>query len=218
MIGRFLLAALFAGVAAGVVIGVIQHVRMTPMILAAEVFEQGLAHGVANHVQDVFTQRAAFTVLTTAITGAGFAAILLGLSMLFGIAINRGNGIFWGLCGFIAVALAPAAGLPPELPGIPAAEFDVRLQWWLLTIVCTTGALWLVITQREAWALGLALVAVLLPHVIGAPPAASTETAVPAMLLSTFVANSLGLNALFWAMIGLFLGIALERFEKESQL
>ena len=40
MIGRIVLAALIAGMAAGVVMGGIQHVRLTPIILAAEVYEK----------------------------------------------------------------------------------------------------------------------------------------------------------------------------------
>ena len=39
MIGRVLLAALLAGIAAGFIMGVIQHVRITPLILEAEVYE-----------------------------------------------------------------------------------------------------------------------------------------------------------------------------------
>ena len=40
MIGRVILAVILAGIAAGFLMGVIQHVRLTPMILEAEVYEQ----------------------------------------------------------------------------------------------------------------------------------------------------------------------------------
>ena len=39
MIGRVVLAVLLAGIAAGLVMGAIQHVRLTPLILEAEAFE-----------------------------------------------------------------------------------------------------------------------------------------------------------------------------------
>ncbi len=39
MIGRVLLAALLAGIAAGLLMGIIQHWRLTPLILEAEVYE-----------------------------------------------------------------------------------------------------------------------------------------------------------------------------------
>jgi predicted cobalt transporter CbtA len=46
MIGRVVLAALLAGIAAGVIMGAIQHLRLTPFIIAAENFE---AAGAADH-------------------------------------------------------------------------------------------------------------------------------------------------------------------------
>ena len=39
MIGRLVLAALIAGMAAGFIYGGVQHVQTTPLILAAEVYE-----------------------------------------------------------------------------------------------------------------------------------------------------------------------------------
>ena len=48
--------------------------------------------------------------------------LLAAVSLVSGLAITRRNGIVWGLCGFIAVSLAPAAGLAPELPGMPAGD------------------------------------------------------------------------------------------------
>ncbi len=39
MIGRVILAVLLAGIAAGIVMGFIQHVRLTPLILEAETYE-----------------------------------------------------------------------------------------------------------------------------------------------------------------------------------
>ena len=50
MIGRVLLAALLAGIAAGFLMGAIQHVRITPLILEAEKYEHagGHDHGTAD--------------------------------------------------------------------------------------------------------------------------------------------------------------------------
>jgi predicted cobalt transporter CbtA len=39
MIGRLVLAALIAGMAAGLIYGGVQHVQTTPLIIAAEVYE-----------------------------------------------------------------------------------------------------------------------------------------------------------------------------------
>ncbi|MGH6906961.1 MAG: CbtA family protein, partial [Aestuariivirga sp.] len=154
MIGRVLLAALLAGVAAGFIMGAIQHVRTTPLILAAEVYENAPASHdrSATQVQGSQTttaeqpaveaaewqpadgwQRTLSTTLTSILTGAGFAAMLAGISLLVGIPITTTNGAIWGLCGFLAVTLAPAAGLPPELPGMPAGDLMARKVWWLAT-------------------------------------------------------------------------------------
>ena len=132
-------------------------------------------------------------------TGAGFAAILAAVSLLTGLPITRQNGMIWGLCGFLAVTLAPAVGLPPELPGMPAADLF--------------GAPGLVgghhrrhrrrhlsssPRRREAWAIALAIVLIGLPHIIGAPVAATRRKRRAAELAARFVANSIAANAMFW--------------------
>jgi predicted cobalt transporter CbtA len=38
---------------------------------------------------------------------------------------------------------------------------------------------------------------------------------VPATLAASFAANSLAANAVFWSCIGLFLGLALDRYAKD---
>ncbi len=52
MIGRVVLAALIAGMAAGFIYGGVQHVRTTPLILAAEVYETAPAHDHAAAATD----------------------------------------------------------------------------------------------------------------------------------------------------------------------
>jgi cobalt transporter subunit CbtA len=246
MIGRVLLAALLSGIAAGLIFGMVQHRQLTPLILEAEVFEtaghnhvDGHDHKTPEpHIHDTENttnadqvqtqnneidstpqpfQRSSLTVATTALAGAGWAAILAGLATLLNLSLTGRNGLVWGLCGFVAVALAPAAGLPPELPGMPAADLTLRLTWWLGTIICTAGALYIALVRREAWALPVAIGLALVPHIIGAPLPPSTETAVPAHLIQRFVAMSLAANGLFWCLIGTFLGLALDHVNKEPQ-
>ena len=148
-------------------------------------------------------------------TGAAFAAILAGISLLTGIPITRRNGVIWGLCGFLAVTLAPAAGLPPELPGMPSAELLPRQIWWAGTIMATAAGIYLIATRRESWAMAVAALLILLPHVIGAPVAVHEESLVPPGLVATFVANSIAANAIFWICIGLLLGLVLDRTAKD---
>lgn len=228
--GRVILAALLAGIAAGFIMGAIQHVRLTPLILEAEAYESagpmvGHAHGSAeSHDHDHGDgswmpadgwQRSFATTLTAAMSGAGFAAVLAAISLLSGLRITRDNAPIWGLCGFLATTLAPAIGLPPELPGMPAGDLAARQIWWVGTIIATGGGLYLLATRRAAWSAGLAAILIALPHLIGAPLPVHTETAVPPALAASFAANAIAANAVFWLLIGYFLAIAFERSAKD---
>lgn len=220
MIGRVILAALLAGIAAGIIMAAIQHVRLTPLIIAAEKFEVAdPGHETAPAAEEWMPQdgwqRTLATTGGSLVAGAGFAAVLAGVSLLAGLAINRRNGAIWGLCGFLAASLAPAAGLPPELPGMPAADLGLRQLWWLATIAATGFGIYLIATRREVWALAAAAILIALPHVIGAPLSTAHETSIPAGLAAAFAANAIAANAVFWVMIGLFLGLAMEKLVKE---
>ncbi len=223
MIGRVLLAALLAGIAAGLIMGIIQHVRLTPLIIEAETYETaGQAHDAAAAEDEGWKpaggwQRTLATTATAAMTGAAFALLLAGISLVAGLPITRRNGVVWGLCGFLAVTLAPAMGLPPELPGMPAGDLVTRQIWWLGTIAATGIGLFLIATRRETWALAAAIVIIALPHLVGAPQPVSHESAVPAQLAATFVANSIAAAAIFWSLIGTFLGLAINRFAPDAQ-
>lgn len=232
MIGRVLLAALLAGIAAGLIMAAIQHVRLTPMIVAAERFEtsghdhdhaatgeaaaaESHDHGEGWAPADGW-QRTLSTTVTAMLSGAAFAILLAAVSLVSGLAITRRNGIVWGLCGFLAVSLAPAAGLAPELPGMPAGDLAARQAWWLGTIAATGLGLYLIAARRETWALPLAVVLIVLPHLIGAPAPLSHESAVPPGLAAAFAANALAANAVFWVLIGVFLSFTLNRFAQDS--
>lgn len=223
MIGRVLLAALLAGIAAGLIMGIIQHVRLTPLIIEAETYETaGQAHDAAAAEDEGWKpaggwQRTLATTATAAMTGAAFALLLAGISLVAGLPITRRNGVVWGLCGFLAVTLAPAMGLPPELPGMPAGDLVTRQIWWLGTIAATGIGLYLIATRREIWALAAAIVIIALPHLVGAPQPVSHQTAVPAQLAATFVANSIAAAAVFWSLTGTFLGLVINRFAPDAQ-
>lgn len=241
MIGRVVLAALLAGIAAGFIMGAIQHLRLTPYLIAAESVEAagGAAHAHEHagpqagetghshsHAEDGHShgagwapadgwQRTLATTLTAVMTGAAFAAVLAAVSLISGVPITRHNGMVWGLCGFLAVTLAPAVGLPPVLPGMAGDDLVARQIWWAGTIAATAAGIFLIATRAEAWAIALAVVLVGLPHLIGAPPAAHGESAVPPGLAAGFAANAIAANAIFWLLIGQFLGLALNRTAKD---
>jgi cobalt transporter subunit CbtA len=242
MIGRVLLAALLAGIAAGLFYGAIQHVRLTPLILEAEKYENAGGHvhdhGAATTTTTATEQtpapeaqtpaeeetwapadggeRTLYTFLASIVAGAGFAAILAGVSLLSGVRITPANGLLWGIAGFLAVHLAPAASLPPELPGMPAGDLLARQVWWVGAIAATGIAIWLFTQRDEMWAKVAAIVLVALPHIIGAPQPPTHESGVPAGLSAEFAANTLAVAAVLWLMIGGFLGFTMNRFVKEA--
>ena len=239
MIGRVILAALLAGIAAGLFYGAIQHVRLTPLILEAEKYENagdGHSHDHAAATtatvqsapateavaeKEAWTpadgaERTFYTFLASIVAAAGFAALLAGISILSGIRITPRNGLLWGIAGFLAVHLAPAASLPPELPGMQAGDLIARQAWWIGTIVATGLAIWLFTQRNEMWAKVTAVILVALPHIIGAPMPPTHESGVPAVLSAEFAANTLAAAALMWLAIGGFLGFAMDRFVKEA--
>jgi cobalt transporter subunit CbtA len=223
MVARALLAVILCGIAAGLIMGVVQHVRLTPLILQAETFEPLQGHDNSSHTHAPAAwspaaglERTFFTSLSSTLSGAGFAALLAGVAFVSGQTINRGNGWLWGLSGFAAVALAPAVGLPPELPGLPAADVTMRQVWWVSTILATGTGLWLLAFKHLTWGVIAAFVLLLLPHVIGAPQSPNGQSQVPAQLAASFTTLSLGANALMWIVIGTLLGYAIPKIELDQ--
>jgi cobalt transporter subunit CbtA len=237
MIGRVILAALLAGIAAGILMGGIQEVRITPLIIEAEKYEapefetkvttseqstteqppgsaapaaENEAWGPSNGLE-----RTLYTTLASIVTGAGFALLLAGLSLLTGIPITPRNSLIWGFCGFIAVTLAPSAGLPPALPGVPASDLAFRQIWWLATVLATGLGLYLIATARSLWPIAAAIALIAAPHFMALPEPADPTSAVPPILAAVYVSNVLAVAAVFWSLIGVFLGFALQKFGKD---
>jgi cobalt transporter subunit CbtA len=219
MIARVLLAVILSGIAAGLVMGVIQHVRLTPLILQAETFEH-VAHGHStephSHGGEMWSpadgvERTFYTTLTAVLTATGFAFLLAGLSLVGNRPLTWSNGLLWGLCGFFAVSLAPAIGLPPELPGMAETALNQRLLWWVGTILTTGLGLWFLTSANSPRTIVPAMLLLFVPHMLWIPKMATEQTALPAGLAAQFVTASLGANLLMWCVIGLTLGYFLER-------
>jgi len=165
--------------------------------------------------------RAVFTFIATTATAVGFALLLVGAYALSGRQVDTREGLLWGMTGFAAFALAPAFGLPPELPGSVAAELTLRQVWWVATMAATvTGIGLLVFMPRallpRAWAIALAVVLLVAPHLIGAPHPHDGAGLVPPELAATFAARSLGVNAVLWGLLGLATGALYARFGRSS--
>ncbi|GAA6209049.1 CbtA family protein [Cognatishimia sp. WU-CL00825] len=220
-------SALFAGLIAGAVAALLQFVFVIPALLEGELYEGGER---LHFLVDGSTQsergapglgtkwgRHAMTVAFNMVTYTGYG-LILAAAMVFardkGVAkVSAKAGLIWGLAGFIAVQLAPAVGLPPELPGTPAAELAPRQIWWISTIVATAVALAMIAFARSGiWQIAGGIL-LILPHLIGAPHLDTYFGIAPPELSAEFVTLSLGMAAIGWATLGYFAAFFIERGE-----
>lgn len=199
MISRTLLTGLLAGLVAGAVLTVLYLAKTQPLILQAELFEHGSA-GI--EPQALPLGRTIQTLMFNILSGAAFGLILAALLAVRGRAVGLRHGVLWGAAGFVAFSLAPAVGLPPELPGSLAADLVSRQLWWVLTAAATAGGLGL-LAFAGSWSARFAgAILVVLPHIVGAPQPDTLGGAVPPELAAQFAAVSLGTSALFWVVLG----------------
>ena len=209
MFGRIVATALLAGFAAGIVLSVVQQVWVTPLILQAETFETAGAeahtHGQPWAPEDG-VERTLYSVLANVLNGVGFALLLGAAITLSGRAVEWRHGLLWGLAGFVVFGVAPALGLPPDPPGVDAGELVPRQAWWLGTAAATALGLWLLALTKRRSLKALGVLALVAPHVIGAPTVDIHGGPVPAQLVNEFIAASLIATGAFWLVLGAMSG------------
>ncbi|MBJ3776323.1 CbtA family protein [Acuticoccus mangrovi] len=240
MLYRILLSALVAGVLGGVAVAIIQAGTTTPLILEAEAYEggaeavpamldgaglkdPGLIFIAASDDADEEwmptdgLERTVFTSIATIGATSGFALILLSLMVLSGAEITARKGLMWGAAAFVGTGLAPALGLSPELPGSAAAALEARQLWWIGTAIATGAGLWLALRISTPAAIGVGVLLIAAPHVVGAPhPSAFTST-VPGELSGHFASASLVVQALSWALAGAIGGYVWQRLAARAE-
>lgn len=234
---RTLLSALFIGLLAGLVLSSVQIFAINPIIFSAEVFElegghdhtshdHGTADGEEAWAPESGVERAGYTIASNLFAGIGYAAVLLALmnqlQMQGLVRLNALKGIGWGLAGFVTCFVAPAIGLPPEIPGIEAEPVEHRQLWWLLCVLCVAvGLLTLALASLRFKALGIILPA--LPFIIGAPhsdgpaflhPDAEAVASLTQLHQQFIMASGLG-NLTFWLVLGLLSGWLLQRWASQ---
>ncbi len=237
MFQRLIFSALIAGLLAGLIVSALHQITTVPLIVAAEEYENQseekkaayntngplpiiLVHGNAHSNEETSEswapneglERTLWTVTTTLLTAIGFALLLTAGFAISRQEINGRTGVMWGIAGFTALSLAPALGLPPELPGSSAAELVARQSWWVLTVSATIAGIALLCFSKN-WVLrALAIALVMTPHAIGAPHPTRFESLVPGELSGLFVANSLGTSFIFWCLLGWLSGTIYNHF------
>ncbi len=138
--------AMIAGLLSGLLLTVMQSFSTVPLILKAEVFENaapeaGHSHEAVpaagpaapaaehHHGEEAWApadgfERFIYTAAANMLSAIGFALVLIAASEAFGGFKGWRGGLMFGIAGFLTVILAPGLGLPPELPGMPAAGSD----------------------------------------------------------------------------------------------
>lgn len=214
MFQKILTSALFAGFCAGLITAALQLVFVQPVLLHAELYEGGdLVHFGAEAVrahQDVSgidLMRDGLSVLFTTLVYTGYALVLvacMGFAADRGVPVTLRSGLLWGLAGFIAMHFAPAFSLPPEVPGVAAAEVGARQIWWWSTAAATALALGLFAFGKGWLAWIPAILLLLAPHVIGAPHPHEFTGPVPPEIAALFASRALGVGLVAWVLLGVF--------------
>ena len=209
MLRKMLITALAAGVAAGLLLTLVQQVRVTPLIHLAERYEPAARGSTSDdsETQLTFLQTAAGRLFVAAaanvLAGVGFGLLLAAAFALHGRETSFYRGVIWGIAGYTAFVAAPALGLPPQLPGAPAAELQARQLWWLGTAGATLAALTLIFLSRRLWLAFIGGFLAALPHAIGAPhPGPGAPSPFPEGLTTEFIFASLATNLVFWLILG----------------
>lgn len=225
MFTRIVVSALFTGAAAGFLTSLLQLAFVQPVLLHAELYESGtLVHFGANSVsaiQDIGgfdLMRDGLSVVFTMAVYTGYSFLLMAAIALAeeqGNEITLKQGILWGLAGFTVVHMAPGFSLPPEVPGVAAADVYARQFWWFATVGAAAFAVWLIAFGKSWMMWGLAAVLLLAPHIIGAPQPANFAGPVPTELGALFAARALGVGLVAWLLTGIF---ATYFWQSESQL
>ncbi|MBR9864248.1 MAG: cobalt transporter [Rhodobacteraceae bacterium] len=218
MLTRIITTAIFAGFITAFLAALLQFLLVQPLLLHSELYEGGeLVHfgasgaGTTAHPElpGFDPLRDGLSVLFTAVIYTGYAFLLvagIALASEQGHRITPRTGLLWGIAGFVAVQLAPALGLPPELPGAAAADVAARQVWWFGTVAATALGLWLIAFGRSPVIWAAAVLCLAVPHIIGAPHPDTFTGPVPPEIAAHFAARALGVGLASWAILGMLAG------------
>jgi cobalt transporter subunit CbtA len=173
-------------------------------------------------------ERIGYTLLANFLTATGFALLTL-VAMVAALKRNPAAtldwryGLLWGAAGYAIFFVAPALGLPPEIPGAADSPLGARQAWWWFSVACTAAGLAGAVFGKSPWrwaALGF----LALPYLAGAPqlPASPFAAHLPAdaaelaVLSRRFVWETAFANALYWLALGSASSWAVRRFLGEA--
>ena len=161
-------------------------------------------------------ERTFYTAVSNIVTAIAFSLMLVAVFLLRGKTVDMNSGILWGAAGFAVFALAPALGLPPELPGMTAAALESRQVWWIGTVVVTAIGISLFTESKTILPKMAALALLATPHLIGAPHPFLFESNVPSELSAQFAVASLVTSVFFWFVLGGTSGYLYKKLVQET--
>lgn len=228
---RIIYSAILVGMVAGALLTALQITRLEPILLGAEAYEAvgSDAGAKADHDHGEHDRepaggpgRSANSFLANLLACSGFAAVMLALMCQFRLPRRRrmawSEGMLWGLAGYTVMFVAPAIGLPPEIPGMISAPLEQRQIWWVASAFSVAAGLSVVAFAPVRFRLlGLPLLA--LPYLIGAPVVDgplfrhTDSAALEALteLHQRFVVASAIVNLVVWLVLGLACRVAFNR-------
>ena len=226
--------ALLVGILSGAVLTIVQKFQVIPIILAAEQYESDAVEAEESMIPALQAhdhhaaegdewgptdgiERTFYTTTANILTAIGFALVLMAV-MVTTHSTSRGRnlkfgwiqGLLWGITGYAVFWLAPAIGLPPEIPLQAAAPLDHRQLWWLFAVLCTVGGLVGLAFAPSPWR-WMSLALPVFPHIFGAPhpTGAMFPDQIPAVsasleqLAQQFVWAAAMANFALWLVLGL---------------
>ena len=219
-----ILSAFAIALVTGIFYSAYQAYFITPIILNSEVYEVVEATNV-HHIEEVEAwapkdgvERHSWNFMSNFLICFAYALILL-CAMSVRSSVNALQGLFWGIAAYLIIFVAPALGLPPEIPGMEAAQLEGRQAWWIITVFITTISLWLLAFYGIAQKI-VAVVLIITPHLLGAPQPethgfVSTDPIAVANLTALwhdFILQTSIANALLWVIIGVLAGFLVKKY------
>jgi cobalt transporter subunit CbtA len=209
---RTLYTALVAGVAAGVLLFVLQSWTTLPLIHQAERYETAQAsvhaHSHANEPSDNQLVRAAYTTTGDVLVGIGFGMLLAAMYALSGKS-GLVPGLLWGLAGFATFHLGPALVVPPSIPALELAPLSIRQAAWLVAAFSTGLGLAIFAFGPKAVKVG-GLLLLFMPSVLFRFLLPVSGSDIPSAdiyrLEHLFIVYVLGDFLLFWLVLGAISG------------
>ncbi|MFT5930701.1 MAG: cobalt transporter subunit CbtA [Oceanospirillaceae bacterium] len=236
MFKSLVLSALGVAFVAGLVLTAMQNWQVTPIILAAEVYEipdvavatdgHSHDHGAESWSPEDGFERAGYSTLSNILAAFGFGLILIAAMKWANthrnLQINIPTGIAAGVVGYLTFFFIPSLGLPPEIPGMEAAVLEGRQSWWLMSVVTSLAGFYVLIFM-SGFSRVFAVLLFALPWIIGAPQPEThgfshpDAAALEALhhLANQFMTATHVTNGIFWLVLGGLTAAVLKRRSHE---